>query len=53
MKYKILTVTVTVTVTVTAVLGTLWHYALPQFWPLFEAYAAAECVLFIASLLTK
>jgi hypothetical protein len=45
MKYKILTAT--------AVLGTLWHYAPPQFWPLLEVYAGAECVLLIASLLTK
>lgn len=45
MKYKI--------ITVAAVLGTLWHYAPPQFWPLLEVYAAAECVQLIATLLTK
>ena len=45
MKYKILTAA--------AVLGALWYYAPPQFWPLLEVYAAAECVLLIASLLTK
>jgi len=45
MKYKILTAA--------AVLGTLWHYAPPQFWPLLEFYVAAECLLLIVSLFTK
>jgi len=45
MKYKI--------VLAAAGFAVLWHYTPQQFWPLFEVYAAAECLLLIVSLLTK